>query len=437
MNSDYCIISQNNCSFNDRDPGIFLDGSKNSVIDNNSCINNYQNGIAIKDTSNCSVETNRCSRNSHNGLLLANALKTSVTNNHFSYNRGSGIALDESENVDIRENECSWNVWSGIRLGKSTNCTVMRNIISDNQDSGVRIFRSENHVLENNFIEKNVIGINLTEGSGNISVHLNDIFSNTHYGINADNNDGDNVDASHNWWGNSSGPYHSKKNSKGIGDNITDHVTFRPWLDDNGEMVGGEGDDKDDDNNFTIPIMASGFLGLCLFGFAFRREDLRFLLLSLLALPLYTRLEKDDILSQSARNDIYSYISSKPGANYSAIKQSLNFGTSSMVHHLNVLQREGYIRSKKEMGQRFFFPRDGQLHLPTKSPFPNLPPSPIQEKIIEYLKEKGLKTRKEIEEALSLKRQTVSYSIRNLERKGLVKTRGNGRNDLCEFVGNK
>ena len=33
-----------------------------------------------------------------------------------------------------------------------------------------------------------------------------------------------------------------------------------------------------------------------------------------------------------------------------------------------------------------------------------------------------------------MKRQTVSYSIRNLEVKGLVKTRGKGRNDLCEII---
>lgn len=54
--------------------------------------------------------------------------------------------------------------------------------------------------------------------------------------------------------------------------------------------------------------------------------------------------------------------------------------------------------------------------------------------MIEYLKENGPKNRTEIRDALSLKQQTVSYSIRALERRGSVKTGGKGKNDLCEFV---
>jgi len=43
-------------------------------------------------------------------------------------------------------------------------------------------------------------------------------------------NDGVDVNATNNWWGHSSGPYHPAANENGSGDNVTDHVRFSPWL---------------------------------------------------------------------------------------------------------------------------------------------------------------------------------------------------------------
>jgi len=38
------------------------------------------------------------------------------------------------------------------------------------------------------------------------------------------------VNATYNWWGDASGPYHSVNNPAGTGDNVTDNVLFEPWL---------------------------------------------------------------------------------------------------------------------------------------------------------------------------------------------------------------
>ncbi|MFH1006891.1 MAG: right-handed parallel beta-helix repeat-containing protein [Candidatus Latescibacterota bacterium] len=40
-----------------------------------------------------------------------------------------------------------------------------------------------------------------------------------------------NVAATNNWWGDSTGPYHSAGNPNGLGIAVTDHVLFGPWLD--------------------------------------------------------------------------------------------------------------------------------------------------------------------------------------------------------------
>ncbi|MCK4614216.1 MAG: helix-turn-helix transcriptional regulator [Thermoplasmata archaeon] len=82
------------------------------------------------------------------------------------------------------------------------------------------------------------------------------------------------------------------------------------------------------------------------------------------------------------------------------------------------------------MGRRLFFPKTANFTIdPLAS---SLPPSPVQKKIVEYLKDNGPASRFDIEHALSLKRQTVSYSVRRLEERGLIKCSGNGRKDLCE-----
>jgi len=77
-------------------------------------------------------------------------------------------------------------------------------------------------------------------------VHYNYIFNNSDFGINATQKGGYKIVATHNWWGNSSGPYHPTNNSQGLGDNITDNVIFEPWLDEFGNLVYLPKDDPDD-----------------------------------------------------------------------------------------------------------------------------------------------------------------------------------------------
>jgi len=50
------------------------------------------------------------------------------------------------------------------------------------------------------------------------------------YGVNAADNQGWSVNATNNWWGYGSGPYHPVNNTGGEGDEITDDVEFDPWL---------------------------------------------------------------------------------------------------------------------------------------------------------------------------------------------------------------
>ena len=230
VEADNIRILHNNCSNNDR--GIYLHRYSNTcIIMYNNCSNN-KNGFFLFYSSNCTLENNTC-----------------------SLNNGDGISLDSSSDCTITNNTCSANTRNGISLFYSSNCTLESNSYSSNNRFGIVLTSSSDCTLRKNTISENSVGIYLRASNRNNTVHNNNIYNNTDFGINATNNGGYKIVATKNWWGDSSGPYHSENNSMGRGDNITDYVDFNPWLDKHGNLVylPNEPDDDDDEPN-RIPL---------------------------------------------------------------------------------------------------------------------------------------------------------------------------------------
>ena len=192
-------------------------------------------------------------------------------------------------------------------------------------------------------------------------------------------------------------------------------------------------EDKDygDEDILIIPyfdwiiggFVVTGSFGLV--GLAYFREDFRFSLYSILTIPLYSKLEKNEILDQPNRQNIYSYLANNPGINLTTIHKELMIGIGTLVHHLNILEREQLIISKKRMGMKMFFPTDlgwppdtqrGEFHL-----------SPIQNDILTYVRKHGGTSQKELIEKLDLKPSTLGYSLRRLRGWDLVNRKGKGK----------
>ena len=429
-------VSENNCHENGY--GIYLDSSEfsnYSIVNNEICGNNWT-GLRIRSSSGIEIRENIFDGNLY-GVFLTNSDENDINNNTFT-NHSIGCFLENGADSNlIADNSITFNE-KGIMIEGSKFNEIRSNTIRRNTVAGLVFEAGDNNSLSSNMIMDNQIGIILQRHSKNNNGYLN-FFIENGQGVNASDNDEYSFALSSNFWGDDSGPYHPEKNREGLGDTITDFVLFEPWLDGDGHSIARSDQDSSEEDTMLIPIFITGILSVSLLGIALHREDLRFLLLSLLTLPLYSRMERNDILDQSTRNYVYTEVVTRPGVNYSAMKSKLGLGTSSLVYHLEVLEREGYIRSKKEMGRKLFFPKGvvptvTQEDKPSDSFVAPLPPSPVQEQILEYLKDNGPKSRTELKDALSLKQQTVSYSIRSLEKKGLVKTGGRGRNDLCEII---
>ncbi|MCK4614244.1 MAG: right-handed parallel beta-helix repeat-containing protein [Thermoplasmata archaeon] len=217
------ITFENNTCNSNNDDGIYLWDSSNCTIENNTCENN-NGGIALYDSSGCTITNNTC-ENNYGGIYLRDSSNCTIENNTCE-NNNFGIWLDSSSDCTLENNTCE-NNRCGIYLDSSSDCTLESNTCENNNGNGIRLYRSSDCTIENNTISENRVGIYKSSSSQHTTAHYNNIYNNTEYGIAAFY---DTINATNNWWGAASGPYHPTENPEGEGDNITDYVLFDPWL---------------------------------------------------------------------------------------------------------------------------------------------------------------------------------------------------------------
>lgn len=182
--------------------------------------------------------------------------------------------------------------------------------------------------------------------------------------------------------------------------------------------------DPDDNDNFPMVVLVLvGVFGL--FSIGYMREDLRFLLFSLLALPLYSKIERDEVLDQPNRKKIYTCLHENPGINLTKIHRELDMGYGTLVHHLSILEKKKLITSEKSMGLKTFYPRSTKNH--TGEGKNDFLLSPSQTQIIDFLKQRKSASRKNMQEALNMNPKTVGYHLQKLKEGGFIEQIGHGK----------
>lgn len=79
--------------------------------------------------------------------------------------------------------------------------------------------------ISDSVITNNKVG--LENQSGSLTIHNSKIYNNVGYGLVNDN--AEQVDATDNWWGDDTGPYHETAHPFGMGNNIKGDILFDPW----------------------------------------------------------------------------------------------------------------------------------------------------------------------------------------------------------------
>ncbi len=148
-----------------------------------------------------------------------------------------GIFLDGSYGTNyntLSNNVVSFNEYRGIFLLRYHHVTntgahhnnLLNNSIFDNE-IGLYFSMASQNTIRNNSITGNKVAFHLTGDAKNNNAHFNDLSRNQEYGIQVHSGS---VNATYNWWGHESGPYHRTENRHAKGTKVTDDVLFDPWL---------------------------------------------------------------------------------------------------------------------------------------------------------------------------------------------------------------
>ena len=212
-------------------------GQSPSLLEN--CILEYAaSGITIAD-GEITIRSSVIRLNSENGVMALNGSATIGHNNLIYNNTASGVYISGG-NVTVRANNVTFN-GEGITLTgnlTTSNINITQNILAyntyginlDMEDNG-NIVIEENKVhsngygfyvsANNTFITRNYIYNNseagIFYGQGSHKAHFNDIYNNT-CGMEVTDAI---VDATYNYWGHWSGPYHESLNPRGKGNPVS------------------------------------------------------------------------------------------------------------------------------------------------------------------------------------------------------------------------
>jgi len=156
----------------------------------------------------------------------------------------------------------------------------------------------------------------------------------------------------------------------------------------------------------------------------------KFLALLPFFIPLYTRIQKEDVLDQFVRGQIFGYIKTNPGVHYNQIRRGMGVKNGTLSYHLSVLEKTELIKSRREgLKYRAFYPTG--MKFPKNERFRL---TELQIEILNLIKKRHGINQKEIAEELGKKPQTINYNIKILKQAELIDLVKKGRKTICFSV---
>ena len=116
------------------------------------------------------------------------------------------------------------------------------------------------------------------------------------------------------------------------------------------------------------------------------------------------------------RGRILGMIEARPGIHYSWIKVQLGKGNGVCAYHLNKLERDGIITSKRDKSFKRYYPKEAVM-IENGKPYLTDP----QQQIKEILEEHPGASQKEIGYLLDESKAKINYHIKLMERKGIIR----------------
>ncbi|MEX0321331.1 MAG: right-handed parallel beta-helix repeat-containing protein [Puniceicoccaceae bacterium] len=143
----------------------------------------------------------------------------------------AGIQVRNAGSIDMRYSilrYAGYYTASGILKSGTGPLTMNECTLSMNTGNGLQLFQStgQTDILRCSFLE-NATGVLVNGVAESVSLKACLFEMNSGHGV--VNSGSTEVDASGNWWGHASGPYHPAGNPDGQGDAVSDGVAYDPW----------------------------------------------------------------------------------------------------------------------------------------------------------------------------------------------------------------
>ena len=220
------VIVRNNIFNSATVDGINLFRAQNATVEYNWVKGAVTSGITAGDDAGTTDSTD--------GVRTTATIRyNKIQNSQYGitgYQKGSTISY----------NEVIGNATVGAGIGGQFYNTAISNNTVHGYTNGAGIAfnnplpnRADSHHVNAtlNKVYDNSVGIYVNQAlaGANILVNSNNITGNTSYGAAMVGSSGT-LNATNNWWGSASGPYHATTNTTGTGDVVTDNVDYNPWF---------------------------------------------------------------------------------------------------------------------------------------------------------------------------------------------------------------
>ena len=146
---------------------------------------------------------------------------------------------------------------------------------------------------------------------------------------------------------------------------------------------------------------------------------------TLLALPLYTRIERTAVLEHEKRDEIYELIRQQPGIHAHEIGEKTQIGWGTTVYHLKLLEQHALVVSKKSGRYKRFFVNTGE-YTKKKDAYGALR-NDTAKAVADFIVNHPGCSQKELCAALGIQPSLASWHVDKLEGVELVKRVKDGR----------
>ena len=163
---------------------------------------------------------------------------------------------------------------------------------------------------------------------------------------------------------------------------------------------------------------------LAVAGFYATTENGKFALFNLF-LPFYTRVKKEEVLNHEVRELVYDYVQTHPGEHFRAILTKLGLTNGTLIHHLQTLERQEFIKSERDGPFKRFYPTGRQFTEDI------LEINGIQKKILDEVAAQPGITQKDLAIRLHTSPPTINYHIKALRGVRLINIQRDGKNTRC------